>query len=273
MFVFLSWLLAVSVPMGWTRPQEANSLSTLEQFNDEFQSVPCRNDDRQDAVKALFERMGATPSEITTETYSRVSNIVIRKPGTSEGFLVVGAHYDKADVGCGAVDNWTGIVTVAHLYRSLKDVSLNKTVVFVAFGKEEGGLIGSHAMVDAIGKQDFPAYCAMINIDSLGLAVPQVMDNTSSRNLQALTQRTAKELQIPFRHYWINGGDADSSSFLAKKVPAVTIHGLTSDWRKILHTVEDRPTSVNPQDVYLGYRLVLALIQRLDNAACDAYKH
>src|SRR3712207_7015935 len=45
------------------------------------------------------------------------------------------------------------IVALSHLYRTLKDVPLKKTLVFVAFGKEEKGLVGSRAMTDAIGKE------------------------------------------------------------------------------------------------------------------------
>ena len=83
---------------------------------------------------------------------------------------------DKVNTGCGALDNWTGIVALAHVFRALRSVPLKKTILFVGFGKEEEGLVGSHAMVDAIKKDGVSEYCAMINIDSLGLAVPQVME-------------------------------------------------------------------------------------------------
>ena len=52
---------------------------------------------------------------------------------------MIGAHYDKTINGCGAIDNWTGIVALAHIYKSLKDAPLQKNVVLVAFGKEEQG--------------------------------------------------------------------------------------------------------------------------------------
>ena len=78
--------------------------------------------------------MGVTDSEMAVEKYKRVENVVIRKPGTSDGVIVIGAHYDKVNDGCGALDNWTGIVTIAHLYRSLKSVATQKTILFVGFG-------------------------------------------------------------------------------------------------------------------------------------------
>src|SRR5262245_23662713 len=111
-------------------------LSTLEEIKSEFDSVPCKNEERQNAVKALFERMGADPSEITVEKFKKVENVVIRKatasPETASEKIVIGAHYDKTYMGCGAVDNWTGIVVLAHIYRTFKEVAINNTTTLVA---------------------------------------------------------------------------------------------------------------------------------------------
>src|SRR5712691_1431755 len=141
------FLLMVSTPNAWGTPQAADEISTPDQFKDEFQTVPCKNSERQDAVKILFEQMGAAASEITVDSYKQVENVLIRRDGTGDGLIVVGAHYDKTNNGCGALDNWTGIVAMAHIYRSLKRAPIQKTVLFVAFGDEERGLVGSRAMV------------------------------------------------------------------------------------------------------------------------------
>src|SRR5215831_462122 len=115
-----SFLLLLCGQAVWSATQ-AVTVSSLDQFDDEFKSVPCKNADRQEAVKSIFERMGVTDSELSIDKYKRVENVVIRKPGTSDGVIVIGAHYDKVNDGCGALDNWTGIVTIAHLFRSLKN--------------------------------------------------------------------------------------------------------------------------------------------------------
>jgi Iap family predicted aminopeptidase len=265
-----SFLLLLCGQTVWGAPQ-AVTVSSLDQFEDEFKAVPCRNADRQEAVKTLFERMGVTTSEMAIDKYKRVENVVIRKPGTSDGVIVIGAHYDKVNDGCGALDNWTGIVTIAHLYRSLKSVATQKTIFFVGFGKEEEGLVGSRAMVDKIKTND--EYCAMINVDSLGLAEPEVMDNTSNSKLGKAAEELAKELKVPFSHARIDHANADSSSFIARNIPAVTITGMTNDWRKILHSRKDQATTVIPDSVFLGYRLALALVTRVDKSPCDAYKY
>ncbi|MGH9833485.1 MAG: M28 family metallopeptidase, partial [Blastocatellia bacterium] len=201
-------------------------------------------------------------------------NVIIRKPaaGDTTEKIVIGAHYDKTDNGCGAVDNWTGVVAIAHIYRNLKDVPTKKNIIFVAFGKEEKGLVGSSEMTRAIKKEQAPEYCAMINVDSLGLGIPQTLDNVSSKKMIDLTGSLAKEMNIPFAPTRVVGASSDSASFINKKIPAVTIHTLNNVWRNILHTGFDQPSKVNHESVYLGYRLTAALLVRVDEADCQAFR-
>ncbi|HKX28236.1 MAG TPA: M20/M25/M40 family metallo-hydrolase [Blastocatellia bacterium] len=247
--------------------------STADELKAEFSSVPCKDSARRDAVKALFERAGADPASVTIEKPRGIENVVVRIPGAaSDQKIVIGAHYDKVDAGCGAVDNWTGIVTMAHLFRTLKDQKLNKTVIFVAFGQEEKGLLGSSAMAAEIKKEQVAEYCAMINIDSLGLAIPQVADNMSSKKLVDLSAAVAEQMKMPFAHARIEGADSDSSSFVKKKIPALTIHAMNNEWNKVLHTGNDQGAKVNPESVFLGYRLALSLLVRIDQADCREFR-
>ncbi len=126
--------------------------------------------------------------------------------------------------------------------------------------------------MNAISKDQAAEYCVMINIDSLGLAPPQVADNMSSRKLGQFTAELAKEMKMKFGHASIQGADADSTPFIGKKIPAVTIHGLDSEWRTIIHSRNDQASKVNPVSVYLGYKLILAMIAYLDQSVCDAYR-
>lgn len=247
-------------------------ISTEEEIKAGFDSVPCKNDDRMRAAKAVFENMGAAASDVSVDKHKDVENLIVRKQGTTKETIIIGAHYDKAGAGCGAVDNWTGIVAMAHLFRSLKTAPLKKSVLFVAFGREEEGLIGSRAMADAIPVDQLPQHCEMINIDSLGLGAPQVATNMSHKKLSAFTAKLAADMGMPFGEAGINGADSDSSSFLRKSIPALTIHGLIEEWPRVLHGKNDQVTKVNPLSVYLGYRLALALVFRLDNLPCQEFK-
>lgn len=269
--VLFAQLLLCALPTSAISQHRVAKLSTPDDLKAEFASVPCDDKDRLNAAKALFEKAGAPADSLSVAKYKNVENLVVTKAGTSPEKIVIGAHYDKVTDGCGAIDNWTGVITLVHLYATVKDTAFEKTLIFVAFGKEEKGLIGSRAMVEALSKEQVGEYCAMINMDSFGLSGPQVLDNASSKKLRDLVEGIAKEMKMPFGHASV-AADSDSSSFMRKKIPAVTLHGLNNEWPKILHGRQDQAARINPASVYLGYRLTLALMSRLDTTACDVYR-
>jgi hypothetical protein len=252
--------------------QQGILISTPEEIAQSFVQVSCRNKDRLDSTRALFERMQAPHSEISIEKSSGVENLVVRQQGTSEERIVIGAHYDLAELGCGAVDNWSGIVAVAHLYRTIRSLKTRKTVWFVAFGQEEKGLIGSKAMVNGIPKDEISKYCAMINIDGFGLAAPFALEGSSSGKLMSLAEQVSKQMGMSFQRIPIPQGDSDSSSFIARKIPAVTLSGVSNQWQSILHTTNDKVEKVKPESVYLGYRLALAMWSRIEEAQCESFR-
>ncbi|HKP36993.1 MAG TPA: M20/M25/M40 family metallo-hydrolase [Pyrinomonadaceae bacterium] len=270
--ILLTLVAFLLIPGPAPAQQQTPIFSTVEQIKEDFAGVPCKDDDRLKAVKTLFEKAGAGTSDMSVEKFENVENLVVRKPGSSEETIVIGAHYDKVSEGCGAIDNWSGIVIIAHVFKTIKDLSLKKSIVFVAFGKEEKGLYGSRAMVDAIPKDKVEQYCAMINFDSFGLANPQVLDNASKTELTSLAASLAKQMNMRFSHASVERADADSSSFLKKKIPAVTLHGLSSEWASVIHSHNDKVSKVNPVSVYLGYKLALALLGQIDEASCQAYR-
>lgn len=244
-------------------------ISTQEETAQDIALVPCKDKERLTATKALFVKLGARADEVSIEKQDGVENLVLRKTGKSQGTIVIGAHYDKVADGCGAIDNWSGIVALAHIFRSLKDTPLEKSLIFVAFGKEEIGLLGSKAMVRAIKKEEVQQYCAMVNIDSLGMAAPQVPVNLSSSSLVSRLVDIAQRMKVPFNKVSIDGSAADSISFIGKKIPAITISAVGDGWEKVLHTDKDRLTSMNQTSVYLGYRLALALVVELSELPCE----
>lgn len=251
----------------------AITFSTAKQIEEDFQNIACKNKERLAAVRKLFLKMGAAESDLLIEKKGGAENLVIRKSGTTgKGRLVIGAHYDKAASGCGAVDNWSGVVTVAHLYKTLKDIPFQKDIFFVAFAREEEGLIGSRAMAKGIPKEEVTEYCAMINIDSTGMGAPQVLSNISSPALGRLAELLAGQMELPFGKAELAFASGDSASFLEKKIPAVTLHGLAGNFDSIIHTGKDQAEQIKPERVYLCYRLALAMLITTDRNPCDAYR-
>ena len=267
----LTFILVLSLSAQTFAQQQAKSqvVSTEEQLTESVKLAPCKSKLRGEAVVNLFKQLGAAEKDVAVEEFGGgVSNVVVKKAGKSNETIIVGAHYDKVADGCGAIDNWTGVAIIAHLYRTLSQISTDKTYVFVAFDKEESGLLGSEAMAKAIPKDEHKQYCAMVNFDSFGFAVPQVLENVSSAELLPLAAETAQKLKLPVVKASIAFADADSSSFKKRGIPAITFHGLGDKWQNYLHSSKDKIENVNQDSVYYGYRFALLFLVTLDKNAC-----
>jgi len=258
-------------PWFWSAA-EGLVIATPAEIQADLESVVCKSSAREAAVVNLFGKMGASPEDITIEKTGGIHNVVIYKKGNSEEKIIVGAHYDKVSPGCGAIDNWSGIVILANIYRSLRGVLTQKSVEFVAFGGEEEGLLGSKAMAGKMNKEQIAITSAMINLDSFGMGAVQAAANLSSPKLVDFAAALAKELNIPFGNSPIGGADADSSSFRVRKIPAITLHALTGGWEQTLHSDNDQLKVVKLVSVYTGYRFALLMVVEIDQAPLDKWR-
>ena len=246
------------------------NLSNVNEIKSDLSAVPCEDSQRQVAARKLFESFGATADDITVDKWS---NIVVVKKGQGPGRIMIGAHYDKTGNGsCGATDNWTGVVAISHVFKALRPVETRKTIVFVAFANEEKGLVGSKEIAHRLSKEESKEYCAMVNIDSLGLTTSQALTPISTPSLVKLSAATAAELKIKFAPYDIKGASSDSAPFLFKSIPAITLSGIATNWMDIFHTKRDQIGLVKPDLVHEGYLLALGLVLKLDEAECRSYK-
>ncbi len=269
--IFLSPILIVNFTMLCVG-QESAKFSTQDEIKEDISLVKCKNKERLEAVKNLFLKKGAKDNEIIIEDSKGVKNLVVTKKGKTDETIVIGAHYDEAGGGCGVIDNWSGIVIIANLYKILKDFTTRKTYKFVAFDKEEQGLIGSKVMVKAIPKENRKKYCSMVNFDSFGLTYPQAMRNISNKKLIDFAEKLAKEMKMPFATASIANASSDSEPFKNAKIPAISFHGLNGKWKEILHTHNDKIKNLNTVSVYYGYRFGLSFLAKMDANDCNAFR-
>lgn len=247
-------------------------LASEAEITSDVSLAPCNDKDRFAAVKSLFIKSGASESDIAVDKLKKVENLVVTKKGKTGETVIIGAHYDKTVDGCGVIDNWTGIVILTNLYRTMRELTTEKTYLFVAFGKEELGLIGSDAMAGNIPKEERLNYCAMVNFDSYGFTFPQALGNISDRSLIKLAEETSSEMKIPFSDAGIDFASSDSESFRQRKIPGISLHGLSNNWNNYLHSSSDKLSNVNIASVNMGYRHGLVLISKIDRKPCDAFR-
>lgn len=265
-----SLLLLCLSAQTFGQTKNVSIVSTQEAVAESVKLVPCKKEERLETVKKLFAQMGAKETEITLEKFDKdkISNVVVRKKGKTDETIVVGAHYDKTSDGCGAIDNWTGISIIAHIFKTVSQIDTEKSYIFVAFDQEEAGLLGSDEMVKAIPKENRRQYCAMVNFDSFGFAAPFSLQNASSSKMVSMARKLAEKNDFKFVDAAIVGADADSSSFKSRDIPSITFSGLDNKWKDYLHTKNDRLEKINMSSVYFGYRFGLLFIADLDATVC-----
>lgn len=265
-------LFALMVPTAFAQANTAR-VSTDAELSEDLAAGPCKSRDRLDAVKKLFIKMGVAEADLKSEEVNGVQNVTVIKKGKSEETVIIGAHYDKVADGCGIIDNWSGIVILAHLYRTLSKSETQKTYIFVAFDKEEVGLKGSAAMAKAIPKEKRPSYCSMVNLDSFGLGYPVILENASSTKMIKAAKALGTELKVPVTGLDLTGvANADSASFKDKDIPAITLSALSANWPQIMHSSNDKLENVVAGSVRLGYEFTLRYVIQIDTAACSVYK-
>jgi hypothetical protein len=142
---------------------------TSTRFQDDF------HDGARDLIQSSFSGLGLTTAE-NHFTYGGEDyyNVVGVLPGVTnpDNYLIIGAHFDSVSGSPGADDNASGVAGVMEAARVLSQYQFASSIMFVAFDREEQGLIGSKAMAQAWGS-GFCSGCTlqgMISLDMIGFA-------------------------------------------------------------------------------------------------------
>jgi hypothetical protein len=224
------------------------------------------NAEHKARLQELLGEVGCTGEHFREQKVSgsRLPNLVCTMPGQNHAVIIVGAHYDAVDLGKGAVDNWSGASLLPSLVESLGTVPRRHTFVFVGFSGEERGLAGSDSYVRELTREEKSRTRAMVNLDCLGLSPTKVWVNGSNRKLTAMLAGVAKAMKLPLEG--ANVDTDDSQSFARRKIPSISIHSLTQETLRILHSVRDNLDAIRGGDYYDTYRLVAAYLAYLDTA-------
>jgi hypothetical protein len=261
---FLPLLVGVSVAAS---AQTSRSSAVSQQIVEQrLGAYVTENDKREPAVRRLFEDAGCAGGKLAEQPVKHLNapNLICTLAGAMARVIVVGAHFDLVENGHGVVDNWTGASLLPSLYQGMAVAPRRHTFRFVAFSGEEKGLVGSKAYVKQLGKTH-EAVSAMVNMDTLGLAETEVWTSHADPRLVRLMDLAAAATNLPVSSVNVDGlGSTDSESFREKRIPSITIHSLTLETLRILHSRYDRIENVHADEYYRTYRLVLAYLAVLD---------
>jgi len=126
-------------------------------------------EDTRNWLVNTYKSFGYDPILIDSFIYGgfNLQNVIVRKQGLSDEFLVVCSHYDTKS-GVGANDNGTGVSATLQIAEVLANLTTNRSVVFIHFSAEEPGFIGSYHFVNNILSSIPGDLYAVINLDQIG---------------------------------------------------------------------------------------------------------
>ncbi len=204
-------------------------------------------------------KINLKPVEVTTQ------NIIAYLPGQNPSFknqyIVIGAHYDHLGFGgCGsgskmpdtiavhngADDNASGVAGVIEIAEYLYSVKeeIGRSIIFVAFGAEERGLLGSDYFINNPPVEKKNIY-AMINFDMIGkyngkLSILGIGSAKEFKDIIKTTDNDTSLLKIELSEKAYSG--SDHASFIKNDIPAVFFYSSSG---KNYHTPFDDVQYIN----------------------------
>jgi aminopeptidase YwaD len=179
-------------------------------------------------------------------------------PQLKEEYLVLGAHYDHLGMGgpgtssrqpdtvavhYGADDNASGVADVIEIAEklALKKPSPAVSCIFIAFGAEEMGLLGSKYFLEhsPVPVED---YRMMVNLDMVGRLEGkslQLGGTGTARETEAILDKVLATDSISVVRSPEGSGPSDHASFYAKDIPVLFVtSGPHSDYHKPSDNIE-----------------------------------
>src|SRR5690348_9202882 len=94
-----------------------------------------KNSERERTLAELFQNVGCNQEKLVEQRVkgSRTPNLICTLRGTEDATVIVGAHYDKAADGHGAVDNWSGASLLPSLFQALNSKARRLTFILIGF--------------------------------------------------------------------------------------------------------------------------------------------
>ncbi len=200
-------------------------------------------------------------------------NVFGRLKGQTEREIVIGAHIDSSGPEIpGANDDASGVAAFLEVARVLSQESHDSTLVFVAFGGEESGLVGSKYFVE-----NYPLdnVALMLQLDMTSNDSPLMLwlETTEHQSPEWLVSASIdvyhdlgyRNIDYPTHFQSLNGSlggaGSDHEPFMRKGIPAIAF---VSDVTYPIHTRNDTAENFWIDGLERSGKLILELIRKFD---------
>lgn len=217
------------------------------------------------------------------------NNIVAMIEGTDpqlkNEFIVIGAHYDHLGWGgsgsgsrmpdtvavhYGADDNASGVAAILELAEKFVNEKQNKrSIIFVAFGAEEMGLVGSKYFSEN-PPVDISQIVTMFNFDMVGRLLYddpyiQIGGTGTAIEFDSIISIYEKDLHLKVNRSADGYGPSDHASFYSNNIPVLyTTSGVHDDY----HTPNDNIEKINSD----GEKQILDFLSNIINDIANTEK-
>lgn len=232
-----------------------------------LKNAPQDNLLRERTLREMFEAAGCSQTRLTEEPIGggQPPNLICTAPGKESSLIIVGGHLDHVRQGEGVVDDWSGASMLSSLYESLESNPRKHTFLFIGFTAEEKGRLGSEFYLRHLPRGFTHRIRAMVNLECLGMNPPEVWTRHADPALLACLNRAARKMGTYLPGVNVESvGDDDADSFRAFNVPTITIHSLTQDTLRVLHTKRDNFSAEHMNYYYDSYRIITRYLVSLD---------
>jgi Peptidase family M28 len=223
---------------------------------------------REDIIREWFAQSGCVKANLSEQPvrFGLPPNVICVLPGETQEMIVVGAHTDKVTrAGDGVVDNWSAASLLPSLWFSLSAARRHHTFVFVGFTAEERGMVGSEYYVDHLTPEARAQIEGMVNMDSLGLTPTKVWATHADQPLLDALASVAMASKLPVSAVNVDKiGTTDSESFARYHIPRITLHSITQETMRVLHSPDDKLAAIKMDDYYDSYKLIAEYLAYLD---------
>lgn len=187
-------------------------------------------------------------------------NVIAELPGTADGVVVIGAHYDTVPGSVGASDNSSGMGALLAVAERIAGRSFPFTVRFIAFGSEETGLHGSEYYVESLSAGELQKIHLMVNLDSVGSGSHLRLsgDRWAANHVKETADRQGISLALSRRS---GQGGSDHANFRDAWVPVLFF--LSDDLSRI-NSPADTMEQINSSLLGEVTALVLDLLDNVD---------
>lgn len=212
-------------------------------------------------LKELLDQGEAVEAAVSVRDNALPSrNVIAELPGTGEGVVVIGAHYDTVPDSIGASDNSSGMGVLLAIAERVADRSFPFTLRFIAFGSEETGLHGSEHYVDSLSAEELEEIFLMVNLDSVGSGSHLRLsgDRWAANHVKETALREDISLELSTRS---GRGGSDHANFRDAWVPVLFF--LSNDLSRI-NSPADTMEHINSSLLGDVTALVLDLLENVD---------